>query len=74
MTRNRAGSVAALGFGLAFLLAGVALLLQELELLTLRWNYVLPLILLVVGAVVLLSGFVGAHRERRAHEEGVKTP
>jgi hypothetical protein len=63
-SRHRS-SAAALGYGLAFLLAGAALLLQELELLTLRWTYVLPLILLIVGAAVLLSGFVQARRDTR---------
>ena len=63
MRRDDRGSAAALGYGLAFLLAGSALLLQELDLLTLSWTYVLPLILLIVGAVVLLSGFVQARRD-----------
>jgi|GEM_PF-3355377 len=74
MTRHRPGAVAALGFGLGFLLAGVALLLQELDLLAMRWTYVLPIILLIVGAVILLSGFVGAHRDRPTHQGQVPVP
>jgi hypothetical protein len=31
----------ALGFGLGYILAGTALLLPELDLLTLRWSFVL---------------------------------
>lgn len=56
------GALAALAFGLGYLLAGGALLLQELDLLTLRWTYVLPLILLIVGVVLLGSGLLSAHR------------
>ena len=46
------GGAAAAGFGLTFLLAGIALLLQELGLLTLQWSLVLPLTL--VSAWLLL--------------------
>lgn len=59
------GSVATLALGLGYLLAGGALLLQELDLLTLRWTYVLPLILLTVGVVLLGSGLLSAHRWTR---------
>jgi hypothetical protein len=38
--------------------------LQELDLLTLRWSFVLPLIVITVGVAVVLSGVVGAHRSR----------
>ncbi len=51
-----------LGAGLAFLLAGAALLLQELDMLALSWAFVLPTILFVVGAVTALAGVAGAHR------------
>ena len=44
---------------MAYLLAGTALLLQELDLLTLNWSYLLPLILITVGAAVLLSKLLG---------------
>ncbi|MFC4944921.1 hypothetical protein [Pseudonocardia sp. GCM10023141] len=53
-----------LGAGLAILLGGVALLLQELDLLTLRWSLVLPVILVVVGLVVALAGVAGTARGR----------
>ena len=56
---------AAMGFGFGFMLAGVMLLLQDLALATARWSLVLPLILVVVGALVLISGFTGVHRLRR---------
>ena len=56
---------AAMGFGFGFMLAGVLLLLQDLALPTARWSFVLPLILVVVGALVLISGFTGIHRLRR---------
>lgn len=62
MTRTGPGPVAAVGFGVGFLLAALALLLQEFDLLSLQWSVVLPLILMAVGLVVVLSAFVGAHR------------
>lgn len=59
MSKSHGGAAAA-GFGLAFVLTGTALLLQELGLLTLRWSLLLPLIVLGVGLVVVISGLVGA--------------
>jgi cytochrome c oxidase subunit IV len=62
MTRTGPGPVAALGFGVGFVLAALALLLQEFDVLTLRWSVVLPLIVMAVGLVVVLSALIGAHR------------
>lgn len=59
------GGAAAAGFGIAFVLAGVALLLQELGMLELRWSLVLPLIVIGAGVVVVVSGLIGAHRAAR---------
>lgn len=67
MNDQQPGAAVAAGFGVAFLLAGVALLLQEWQLLTLRWSYVLPLVVAAVGLVVLITGLTGAHRARQ-HE------
>lgn len=64
MSRRDSGAATAAGFGVAFLLAGIALLLQELGILTLSWSLVLPLIVIVAGCAVVLSGLVGAHRAR----------
>lgn len=64
MSKPDSGAATAAGFGAAFLLAGVALLLQELGILTLSWSVVLPLIVIVAGCAVVLSGLVGAHRAR----------
>lgn len=63
MDSHLAGASAA-GFGVVFVLAGVALLLQELGVLTLVWSFVLPLIVIAAGLVVLVSGLFGAHRAR----------
>jgi len=68
------GAATALGFGIAYLLAGTALLLQELDLLTLNWSYLLPLILITVGAAVLISGFLGARRSGRPAATAAPTP
>lgn len=62
MSNKDTGGAAAAGFGVAFLLAGIALLLQELDLLALRWSFVLPLIVITAGLVVVFSGLIGAHR------------
>jgi len=50
---------------LFFVLAGIALLLQEFELLALRWTYVLPGIVVAVGVGILVSGIAQAHRTHR---------
>jgi hypothetical protein len=53
-----------IGAGLAFLLAGAALFVQELGLLTLEWSVVLPAILIVLGVAIVATGAVGAARDR----------
>ncbi|MBW0119266.1 hypothetical protein [Pseudonocardia abyssalis] len=55
-----------LGAAAGFLLAGLALFLQELDLLSLRWSMVLPSIVITTGLVTLFAGAVGAHRSRGA--------
>jgi cyanate permease len=62
MDDRTAAASGAFALGLGYLLAGAALLLQELDRLTLRWTYLLPLILLTVGVVVLVTGLRSAHR------------
>lgn len=64
MNSNGPGGAVAAGFGVGFILGGIALLLQEFDMLTLRWSYVLPVVLVATGLVVLLTGLVGAHRAR----------
>jgi hypothetical protein len=59
-----ANPASAMGFGFGFMLAGVLLLLQDLGLPTARWPFVLPLILVLAGVLVLISGFTGIHRLR----------
>lgn len=70
MNDQKPGPATAAGFGIGFLLAGTALLLQEWDLLTLRWSYLLPLVVAAVGLVVLITGLAGAHRSRREHPAG----
>lgn len=66
MSNQGRGAAAAAGFGVAFVLAGTALLLQELDMFTLRWSFVLPLIVIAAGVAVIFSGLMGAHRSRRS--------
>ena len=60
-------SAAALGFGLAYCLAAVALLVQALDLAPVPWRLVVPAILVLCGLVVLLSGMVDGRAGRRSH-------
>ena len=55
-------SFAALGFGVTFCLAAVALLLQELNVVQLRWSVVAPIVVLVIGVVIVSSGVIMARR------------
>ena len=64
MSNKNTGAAAAAGFGVAFVFAGIALPLQELDLLALRWSLILPLIVITAGLVVVFSGLVGAHHSR----------
>ena len=61
MSEPRA-SFAALGFGVTFCLAAVALLLQELNVVQLRWSVVAPIVVLVIGVVIVSSGVIMARR------------
>ena len=58
-------AAAAATLGCFFVLAGLALLLQQLGLLMLRWSVVLPGLLLAVGLTVMASGLVASRRDRR---------
>jgi len=65
MSNHRPGAAVAAGCGVSFVLTGIALLLQELGLLTLHWSLVLPVVLMATGLVVLVTGLAGAHRAQR---------
>ncbi len=53
------------GAGPAVILAGLALLAQELGLVVPDWSLVLPLLLVAVGVVTAVGGALGAHRDHR---------
>ena len=50
------GNRRALVWGLFFIAAGIAFLLDRLDVWTLRARYVLPVLLIVLGAAILLGG------------------
>jgi cytochrome c oxidase subunit IV len=50
------GNRRAVVWGLFFIAAGIAFLLDRLDVWTLRARYVLPLLLIVLGAAILLGG------------------
>jgi hypothetical protein len=56
-----------LAAGLAFVLLGAALLLQELGLLAVSWSVVVPGVLVAAGLTMAGAGVVGAHRSRGNH-------
>jgi hypothetical protein len=64
MSRRRpdTGGIAA---GIVFTIIGVVFLLQELDVLTARLNYVLPLVLIGIGASMLVSWLAHVSDERR---------
>lgn len=47
-----------LTFGVVFILIGALVLLHELDVLTLSWRYVLPLVLIIAGIAVIISSQV----------------
>jgi ABC-type enterochelin transport system permease subunit len=50
--------------GLVFVLAGVVFLLDALDVWRLRGDYVVPLVLILLGVVVLASGWAPGDRRR----------
>lgn len=50
------GNRTALVWGLFFIAAGIAFLLDRLDVWTLRARYVLPVLLIVLGTAILLGG------------------
>jgi cytochrome c oxidase subunit IV len=50
------GNRTAVVWGVFFIVAGIAFLLDRLDVWTLRARYVLPVLLIVLGAAILLGG------------------
>ncbi len=50
--------------GLVFVLAGVVFLLDALDVWRLRGDYVVPLVLILLGVAVLASGWASGDRSR----------
>jgi hypothetical protein len=50
------GNRSAVVWGLFFIVAGTAFLLDRLDVWTLRGRYVVPVLLIVLGAAILLGG------------------
>lgn len=50
------GNRTAVVWGLFFIVAGIAFLLDRLDVWTLRARYVLPVLLIVLGVAILLGG------------------
>jgi ABC-type Fe3+-siderophore transport system permease subunit len=64
MTRSRGVDRLSLLGGLAFVLAGVVFLLDALDVWRLRGDYVVPLVLILLGVAVLASGWASGDRRR----------
>jgi hypothetical protein len=55
---------ASLTFGVIFITLGVLVVLHELDVLTLRWAYILPIMLILAGIAVIISTQVNAYLRR----------
>ena len=64
MTRPRGVDRLSLLGGLVFVLAGVVFLLDALDVWRLRGDYVVPLVLILLGVAVLASGWASGDRRR----------
>jgi hypothetical protein len=53
-----------LTFGVIFITLGVLVVLHELDVLTLRWAYILPIMLILAGIAVIISTQVNAYLRR----------
>jgi hypothetical protein len=62
VTRPRGVDRLSLLGGLVFVLAGVVFLLDALDVWRLRGDYVLPLVLILLGVAVLASGWASGDR------------
>ncbi len=59
MDGDSTGTAVAVAAGVAYVLAGTALLLQELGVVALSWAVVLPLLLVAAGIALLVSARPG---------------
>jgi hypothetical protein len=64
VTRLRGVDRLSLLGGLGFVLAGVVFLLDALDVWRLRGDYVVPLVLILLGVAVLASGWASGDRRR----------
>jgi hypothetical protein len=64
VTRPRGVDRLSLLGGLVFVLAGVVFLLDALDVWRLRGDYVVPLVLILLGVAVLASGWASGDRRR----------
>jgi hypothetical protein len=55
---------ASLTFGVIFITIGILVVLNELDVLTLRWAYILPITLILAGLAVIISTQVNAYMRR----------
>lgn len=69
MRRERTHTAVAAAAGIGYLIAGVALLLQELGMATVPWSLVVPLVLLAAGIALLVTARPGGEgRSERGRE------
>jgi hypothetical protein len=62
MNRRRRYDAAALGAGFVFIVLGVLFLLDQLDVITLRAGYVLPVVLIAIGAGMLVRALLASRR------------
>jgi hypothetical protein len=57
---SRADVTSSVTFGIVFILIGALVLMNEFDLLSLTWAYVVPIILIAAGISVIVSTQVGS--------------
>ncbi len=70
MDGDSTGTAVAVAAGVAYVLAGAALLLQELGVVVLSWAVVLPLLLVAAGIALLVTAGTSSGGSGSAREGG----
>jgi hypothetical protein len=53
-------------FGIIFVVIGGLVLLNEFDILTLSWGYIVPIVLIIAGIAVIVSSQVGRRSQDQA--------
>ncbi len=62
---NTTDVTSSLTFGLVFVTIGLLALLNELDVMSFSWRYVVPIVLIVAGLAVIVSSRINARTDGR---------